>query len=318
MTVRQRRGPVDPTPLPIDTLWPRAGHWIAPVDPAAASSCDLALLGIPAHATSITPSQADTTPAAVRDALLRYSTWSGSHGVDLSDLRVIDFGDVADPDGADGEARVAEAVAKAKGGELLVALGGDNSITYPAMLAESGGDLSGWGLVTVDAHHDLRDGETNGSPVRRLIEAGLPGGSVVQIGIADFSNSSAYAARARELGITVVSRGELRVRRLEDLVSFALETAGAGGRPVFVDIDVDVCDRAEVPGCPSSAPGGISADELRRIAFLLARDTHVAAIDITEVDAAADAPDGRTVRLAALLVLEAATGLAVRLRTRQA
>jgi formiminoglutamase len=35
-------------------------------------------------------------------------------------------------------------------------------------------------------------------------------------------------------------------------------------------------------------------------------------MDITEIDATADAADGRTVRLAALLVLEIATGLARR------
>jgi len=88
--------------------------------------------------------------------------------------------------------------------------------------------------------------------------------------------------------------------------------AGAGGRPIFVDIDVDVCDRAEVPGCPAAAPGGITADELREIAFVLARDPRVNGIDIAEIDATIDADDGRTVRLAALLVLEAAAGLAAR------
>jgi formiminoglutamase len=36
----------------------------------------------------------------------------------------------------------------------------------------------------------------------------------------------------------------------------------------------------------------------------------VRAIDITEIDSASDAADGRTVRLAALLVLEIAAGLA--------
>jgi formiminoglutamase len=40
----------------------------------------------------------------------------------------------------------------------------------------------------------------------------------------------------------------------------------------------------------------------------------VRAVDITEADALADAPDGRTVRLAALLVLEVAAGLAARAR----
>jgi formiminoglutamase len=73
-----------------------------------------------------------------------------------------------------------------------------------------------------------------------------------------------------------------------------------------------VCDRAVAPGCPASAPGGISADDLRTLAFFLARGTQVRAIDITEVDAVADSSDRRTVRLAALLVLEVAAGLAAR------
>jgi formiminoglutamase len=38
----------------------------------------------------------------------------------------------------------------------------------------------------------------------------------------------------------------------------------------------------------------------------------VRALDITEIDAAIDSDDQRTVRLAALLVLEAAAGLASR------
>jgi formiminoglutamase len=308
---------MDAMPLPTDPLWPRAGHWMVPARDVDAAACDLALVGVPSCASSITPTGAHATPSAVRDALLRYSTWAAGHGVDLADLNALDLGDVRDPDGPGGSARTTELVSRAAGCQLIVALGGDNSITYLTMLALAGGDLSRWGLVTIDAHHDLRDGESNGSPVRRLIEAGLPGRNVVQIGIADFSNSPAYAARARDYGITVVHRDELAGRALDEVAADALRTAGADGRSVFVDIDVDVCDRAEVPACPSSAPGGISAHELRSLAFLCARDPRVAGLDITEVDATTDSPDGRTVRLAALLVLEAAAGVAVRLRTRQ-
>jgi formiminoglutamase len=50
------------------------------------------------------------------------------------------------------------------------------------------------------------------------------------------------------------------------------------------------------------------------MAFLFAHDPRVRGMDITEIDATADADDERTVRLAALLVLEAAAGLALRLR----
>jgi formiminoglutamase len=299
--------------LPEDPLWPRAAEWLRPcTDPCPFA--DFALIGVPAHLTSISPTGAHATPAAVRSALMRHSTWSARCETDLASVAAMDHGDVEDPDGPEGEERVIGAVARARDRcELLVAVGGDNSITFPVMRGLLGEDLGGCGLVTVDAHHDLRDGASNGSPVRRLVRAGLPGENVVQIGIADFSNSPAYAARAHELGITVVTRDSLRGADLARVVARALEIAGSGDRPVYVDLDVDVCDRAAAPGCPASAPGGITADELRQFAFLFAADARVKGMDITEVDASADAPDGRTVRLAALLVLEAAAGLACRL-----
>ena len=71
---------------------------------------------------------------------------------------------------------------------------------------------------------------------------------------------------------------------------------------------MDVCDRSVVPGCPAAAPGGLSADELRQFVRLLCASPQVHVIDVTEIDVARDAPDERTVRLAALVVLEALSG----------
>ena len=72
---------------------------------------------------------------------------------------------------------------------------------------------------------------------------------------------------------------------------------------------MDVCARAVAPGCPASVPGGLQARELRTLVRGLSADPGVRSADIVEVDAAADAADGRTVRLAALCVLELLTGL---------
>ncbi len=293
-----------------DPLWPRASAWLTHERPASA---DLTLLGVPAHRTSISATGAHLTPAAIRAALARYSTYSWAHDVDVSTLAAWDAGDVVEPDGPEGEQRVIDRVSEIRqGAGLLVALGGDNSITSSVARGAWGAGIAGAGLITLDAHHDLRDGVSNGSPVRRLVEAGLAGTRVVQIGIADFSNSREYAARARDLGITVVTRDALRRVPLTEVMTEALYTAGSGDGPVHVDLDVDVCDRSAVPGCPASAPGGLTADELRQVAFLAGRSRRVASLDITEIDATADAPDGRTVRLGALLVLEAAAGLALR------
>ncbi|WP_344247612.1 arginase family protein, partial [Isoptericola hypogeus] len=275
-------------PLPHDPLWPRAGGWPAPDDGPGA---DLALLGVPTWRTSLSPTGAHATPAAVRDALRRYSPAlvSGPSGpVDLGALALVDHGDVPEPDGDEGEARTRAAVAAAlERATALVALGGDNSLTVATALGAWGDDLPTAGLVTLDAHYDLRDGVSNGSPVRRLVEAGLDPERVVQIGIADFANSAAYARRARDLGITVVTVDELRRRgagSLDDVVGEALEIAGAAGGPVHLDVDVDVCDRSVAPGCPASVPGGLAAWELRTLVRAAASDPRVRSVDLAEVD----------------------------------
>ena len=294
--------------LPHDPKWKRANTLFS----ASNSKADCALIGVPAHESSISPTSAHLTPAAIRTALARYSTFSTSAAIDLAGNTFADLGDVQSPDGADGHARVKEAVKTLLNAhQLVVALGGDNSITY-SVASGLWSDLSNVGLITFDAHHDLRDGDSNGSPIWQLIQAGLPGKNIVQIGIADFANSGEYSVRAKENGITIISRAQLRTRSMADVVKAALEIAGMGGREIYVDLDVDVCDRSAVPACPAAMPGGISADEIRQGAFLLAADTRVRAIDITEIDAALDSSDQRTVRLAALLVLEAAAGLASR------
>lgn len=291
-----------------DALWPRAATWLQ----ANSSNADISVYGVPAHKTSISKTGAHKTPAAIRKALVRYSTYNATRRLDIATLKVKDHGDVKSPDSLEGEQRTSAMASIAAKSRLAVALGGDNSITFAVARGVFGTDLSNAGLITLDAHHDLRDGISNGSPVRRLIEAGLNPKRIVQIGIADFSNSPAYAQRAQELGIRVIARSELRRRSVEDIWAEAISIAGAGSAGVHVDFDVDVCDRAVVPGCPAAAPGGLSADELRQFAYLAGWSKLVKSIDITEVDATADAADGRTVRLAALVLLEAAAGLASR------
>ena len=315
-----------PAGLSHDPLWPRAGGWPAPSELAAGSRIDVSLVGVPASQTSLSATNAHETPDAIRSALFRYSpalmqdrglpekgVRNNPEIVDLEELTVADFGNVADPDSPAGEARTIAMMADAaKASELVIALGGDNSVTVAAALGAWGSDLSTAGLITLDAHYDLRDGVSNGSPVRRLIEAGLNPQRIVQIGIQDFANSVAYARRAHELGITVIHRDELARRPLSEIMSEALAIAGAAGGPVHVDLDVDVCDRSVAPACPASVPGGISAYELRQIARLAAAFPQVRSLDLTEIDATTDTPDGRTVRLAALCVLEAVAGVSQR------
>jgi arginase family enzyme len=169
------------------------------------------------------------------------------------------------------------------------------------------------GLITVDAHLDVRDGVSNGSPVRRLVEDfGVDPARVVQVALADFANSTDYLQRVRDWGVTVISRDDVARRGVNAVVAEALTIAGAAGGPVHVDLDIDACDRSVAPACPASIPGGLSAYEMRQFARGFARDERVTSIDLAEVDSGADTEDGRTVRLTALCVLEALAGLAER------
>jgi formiminoglutamase len=298
-----------------DPRWPRASEWLAAG--AGTRPVDVAVVGVPAFATSLSPTGAHATPQAVRRALARLSTWCASRRVDLSDpelgISPLDLGDVEDPDLAEGEWRTKTAAGGgAQRARLLFAVGGDNSITCPVMQGVVGDELSRAGLVTVDAHHDIREGRSNGSPVRCLIDAGLEPERIVQVGIADWANSKSYADEAHARGVHVVPMSVIADDGVHRAMAQALDVAAAAGGPVYVDLDVDACDRAVAPGCPASLPGGMSAREFLTAAFLAGRDPRVRGVDITEVDAKADAADGRTVRLAAMALLETCAGLALR------
>ena len=286
--------------LPHDPLWPRAASLFSQ---QLENQADVAVVGVPASQTSLSPTSAHQTPNAIRQALQRYSTAHSDPRVNFEKVSLRDAGDITSPD-SDEVVAISELKSIAAKSSLVIALGGDNSITYCGVQA-----MQATGLITLDAHYDLRDGVSNGSPVRRLIEAGLSGKRVVQIGIADFSNSTEYAKRAKDFGITVIPRSELRSKSIEDIWAIALSVAGD---KVFVDFDMDVCDRSVVPACPAAAPGGISADELRQFAFLAGSSPSVIGADITEIDASKDSADERTVRLAALVVLEMAAGFSTR------
>jgi formiminoglutamase len=157
-----------------DPLWPRASAWLKEAD--ANSNYDLGLFGIPANLTSISKTNALLTPNAIREALQRYSTFNWSTNKDVAELSFADFGDVSDPDSPEGEERTARLAHEVSSrSKLTIGLGGDNSVTYAmakGVFTNSAGTgiVENAGLITFDAHHDLRDGVSNGSPVRRLID----------------------------------------------------------------------------------------------------------------------------------------------------
>jgi formiminoglutamase len=304
----------------LDAHWPTAAAWLAGQQGLTPIG-SLAVLGVPISSGSITPGRCDLAPDAIRSTLARYSPFEFSGTHDLSDLRIVDLGnmDVARATIADAADPISSAVRNAlQTAEVLVILGGDNSLTWPACRA-LGIPLTKCGLLTLDAHFDLRDldqGPTNGTPVRALLGDGLPGSHIVQVGIQSFANSAAYAEIARSEGIRVITADEVRARGIVDVISDALDYLGGVSERIYVDFDVDVLDRMFAPATPGSRPGGLQPADLFTAARYCGANPKVVAIDIVEIDPTRDVADA-TVLAAARCFLSFAAGYRERIGHRQ-
>ena len=295
-----RPAPTIEQPAFTDPDFVRASEWLA----RGPEQADVVLVGAPFAGGSISRARCDLTPAAVRAALARFSVWSSEHAVSVERLAVLDAGDVECPEDVEGAQEAIARVVGALDVRPVVLVGGDNSVTV--------GGATGVGadaLITLDAHHDCRAGNSNGSPVRRLIESGAVD-RVVQIGIHGFANAEVHARWALDHKVHVVLAERVRADGIDRVVEGALRMVG-GARRIWVDFDIDVLDRAFAPGAPAAMPGGLLPSDLTTAAFLVGRDARVAGIDITEVDPSADVAD-TTVRTACSVLMHYFAGVASR------
>jgi arginase family enzyme len=252
---------------------------------------EVALLGAPMEAGSVTPGRCDLAPEAVRRALRRFSTYDVETGEELA-VAIRDAGDVA-----------VQGVSPALGFEsirdaatacvavhpLTLLLGGNNAVTRPAAHA-LGVPLERVGLITLDAHFDMRDtdgGPMNGNPIRCLLEDGLPGWNICQIGLAPFANTAEMHRDAQAAGVRVFTIADCRARGIAAVLDEALARL-AHKEVLMVDFDIDVIDRSALPGAPGARPGGMPVKMFFAAARRLAAEPRVRLVDLTEFDPSLD------------------------------
>ena len=269
--------------------WPNLGDLLSGGDDAP-----VGLLGAPLAAGSVTPGRCDLAPGELRKTLRRIGLYNLEDQTELS-TSVCDHGDlaIAGLPIEQGTAPIRDAVeACVARHQLTLLVGGNNAVTRPAVLG-CGLALEEIGLITLDAHLDMRDlsdGLGNGNPVRALIEDGLPGANIAQIGLAPFANSRAMHEDAVRAGNKVISIGEVNERGIAFAVGAALAHV-AHCRALLIDCDIDVIDRAQFPGAPGARPGGMSAMDFFAATRLLAAEPKVRLIDLTEWDPPLDPTD---------------------------
>jgi formiminoglutamase len=270
--------------------WPNLSELVS----TAHNGARVGLVGAPLASGSVTPGRCDLAPALLRQTLRRIGRYDVEKGLELG-TEVLDRGDIpldglgieeATPGLRDG------VTASSGAHELTLLVGGNNAVTRPGVLGLRA-PLEKVGLITLDAHLDMRgleQGLSNGNPVRALIEDGLPGANIAQVGLASFANSRTMHDDAAAAGNLTVAMGEVRETGIASAIGRALDHV-AHCEAIVVDCDIDVIDRSQFPAAPGARPGGMAVHDFFYAVRRLASDRRVRIIDLTEWDPPLDPTD---------------------------
>ena len=289
-------------------------------DGAELAGCDVAIVGAPMDDLVSDRPGARLAPRAIRAA----SCPPGPHleaKVDAFEaLRVVDFGDapVIPADAVRSHAAIEATVGEVlAAGAIPVTLGGDHSITEPAVRA-CATRHGAVGMIHFDTHTDT--GETvfgvalsHGTFIRRLIGAGhLAPARYAQVGLRGYWPGEAEFAWQAERGVTSLFMHEVRDLGIREVVARAVAAVGPG--PVYLTVDVDVLDPAVVAGTGTPEPGGMTAADLLLAVRTVAQELELVGADVVEVIPTAVGSADPAALVADRIVREALTGIALRRR----
>jgi agmatinase len=166
-------------------------------------------------------------------------------------------------------------------GQLLVALGGEHSIT-PGIVDGVAARNPNITVVQFDAHADLRDSyqdtrESHACAMRRVLESH----PVVSVGIRSLSSEEAAFSRARRLpSIPASAFAEPRA----DLDALATQLLSAiETDEVYLTFDLDALDPSILPATGTPEPGGLGWYQALHLLRALARKRRIVAADVVEL-----------------------------------
>lgn len=278
------------------------------------------IIGVPYDGAVIGRKGAVEGPMAIRQVLGGASNYNPELGVDLLDAKVFDLGDVVlgseDPETVQAQVR-SEASGMLDKSSLLVLLGGDNSLSLGSITA-CAAKFGKIGLIVLDAHYDLR-GKMGGKPTSgssyglaiNTLKNELDPNRVVEIGVRGFVNSRAYADDARQLGITTYTPADVRRLGTAKVAQQAYEIAAKDAEAVYLSIDVDCIDMAQVCGVSAPSAGGLDTWEVNEMVYFFGRQDKVVCSDLVELAPPLD-PTGRSQMVAMTVLLHLIAGFKMR------
>lgn len=246
----------------------RFPHVAADADALRAAGARAAIYGIPFDATNISRTGANYGPRGIRDISVQFLTYNATLDFDVADaLSPVDCGD-CDIALANAEKTFERAQADIgailDAGALPVTLGGDHSVTIPAVRAVRE-RVADPGLILIDAHLDTAldvGGEqlNHCCPITRAVDAGFDPAKIALVGISGWMNPRTEIDYCRERGIRVIWLEDIWEHGTAWAAEQALGVAGAGDG-VYLSFDVDSLDSAHAPGTCCPTPGGLTSRE---------------------------------------------------------
>jgi len=274
-------------------------------------------------------------PLKIRQYLYRLTPWDAQHNVDLADYRPLDMGSVRIIGSLEDSQEALGVVVAGilNQGAVPVILGGGHETAYGHYLGYLPSSRP-VGIINVDAHLDVRpclDGQRghSGSPFRQALEHPthpLPGNRYVCLGAQPHAVSRAHWQYAQEHGCIVRWRHEVNDRleqrfndrleqrfndRLEQRFLGEVDRLSSAGCRVYVTLDADVIQLADVPGVSAPNPGGLPGGAVASLAHLAGKSPAVTSFDLVEICPPCDVND-QSSRWAALIISNFLTGLAER------
>ncbi|HWF51516.1 MAG TPA: agmatinase family protein [Solirubrobacteraceae bacterium] len=248
-----------------------------------------AIYGIPWDSMAVGRSGASYGPRGIREiSSTQFLTYNATWDFDLVEaLAPVDCGDAhIIPGNPERSFEIAQAAISqiVAAGAVPVTLGGDHSVTIPAVraVAEHSSDA---GLILIDTHLDTAldvGGETlsNCCPITRAIEAGFAPSRTVLVGISGWMNPRTELAYCREHGITVIWLEDIWEAGVAAALERALAIAG-GGDGIYLTVDVDSLDAAYGAGTSVPTAAGLTARELLELVRGIGRSGLVG-LDVVE------------------------------------
>ena len=289
----------------------RFPHVAADEQALRAAGARAAVYGIPFDATNISRTGANYGPRGIRDVSCQFLTYNAMYDFDVADaLAPVDCGDCdvvpGDP-ARTFERAQSDLTAILRAGALPVTLGGEHSVTIPAVRAVRAVHENP-GLILVDTHLDTAPdvgGEllSHCCPITRAVDAGFDPAKIVLLGISGWMNPRTELAYCREQGITIIWLEEIWERGTAWAVERTNSVVRDGTDGVYLSFDIDSLDGAHAPGTCCPTPGGLTSRE----ALELVRGVSTGGllgVDVVEVAPSLDATPV-TALLGGRLALEA-------------